>query len=224
MAFLITTTGLGPNPIILKDLGAISISHPTNLYNLENRTDKQSIYKSDDLKQAIALSYLIATNENGDLITDSSFPYASQIPVKPTGGLSSSTVQDALEELQSEIGTGGPSTTTLSLIEEVVALELIPAFSVCTMDGRVGDSTIISQRAKIAGISKAQINIGFSGEVVRSGLISNPAWSFTPMSPVFLNGQSLSHTFPTSGYSLYLGTAKSATSLILNFNYGILKG
>lgn len=106
---------------------------------------------------------------------------------------------------------------------EIVANENISSFKVITIDGYNADSSDVTQRAKIAGITLETINTGFSGQVKARGEITNPSWSFTAGSPIFLNGTSISHTPPSSGYQLFLGVAKSTTTIELNFSYGILR-
>lgn len=113
MAFLVSTTGIvgSPNPIILHDLGAIRIPHPSSNLDLETRAPSKDLFASKDLAFSISEGWIVASNGNGQsiIVGEDGTPslVAADISVTPSGDLSSSNVQEALEELQSEIVSAG---------------------------------------------------------------------------------------------------------------------
>lgn len=97
----------------------------------------------------------------------------------------------------------------------------VNAFQVvfATTDGTVqaANASETSHCGRVIGITEAAIAEGASGTARQSGVITNPAWSLLPGRVYFLAaGGNISVNVPASGFIQQIGTAKDATTLIIN--------
>ncbi len=112
--------------------------------------------------------------------------------------------------------------TAIRLVS-IVAEEDIPAFSAVTSLGEVADSGNPSGAfGKVIGVVPAAIEDGFSGDVIESGEVENPDWSWTAGDLVFLNGTNLSTSPPVIGFVQAIGTALGPTILLVDLQTPIL--
>lgn len=93
----------------------------------------------------------------------------------------------------------------------------IAKYDIVTSDGLVANSATAAHRKKILGMAFEARTSSQQGKAQLIGEIDNPAWTWTPNDPVYLNGTSLSQTAPTSGFILQVGIAVSATRIVLGF-------
>lgn len=101
---------------------------------------------------------------------------------------------------------------------DYVTSEIIAAFQVVTVDGRVADSNTVSDRDKILGIATTAKASGFPGQAVIEGQIQNTAWTFTSGDIIYLNGTALSTVAPTSGFLQKIATAITSDKIIVEIN------
>jgi predicted RecA/RadA family phage recombinase len=107
-------------------------------------------------------------------------------------------------------------------VQSVVAAESISAFQVITVTGARANSNTIAQIGKILGITQAAINAGFSGNVTVVGEIDNPSWAWTTGDLIYLNGNTLSTTAPSSGFSQQIGAAVTSTRINVELGPAVL--
>lgn len=106
---------------------------------------------------------------------------------------------------------------------DVVAAEDLPAFTVVTVDGHVADSSNFAHIGRVVGLTLADIATGFSGSVKMEGEMTNPAWSFTPNSKLFLgSGGGLSSIAPATGFAQVIAVAQSDQTIIIQIGDPIL--
>lgn len=105
---------------------------------------------------------------------------------------------------------------------EVVAAEDIPAFSAVTAQGNVGDSSNTAHYGKVVGIAQTDVTSGFIATLVVDTELTNPLWSWSPNTILFLNGTLLSATPPSSGFSQVVAVARNATTIIVRLEPPIL--
>jgi hypothetical protein len=104
-----------------------------------------------------------------------------------------------------------------SVAVSITAAENIPAFVAVTSLGRIANSSNPSAGiGRVIGIALAAIALGFSGTVVESGEVVNPLWAWTPGDQIFISGAGLSNSAPGTGFVQQMGTAKSATTIIVD--------
>jgi hypothetical protein len=115
-------------------------------------------------------------------------------------------------------GIPGPSAANAS----IVATENIPAFVAVTTSGKIADSGNLAHLGKVVGISTAVIANGFSGDIQFIGEIINPLWAWTAGDSIFVNGAGLSSIAPSTGWSKKMGTAKNATTVIIDMEDTVL--
>ncbi len=103
----------------------------------------------------------------------------------------------------------------------VTAFQMVMATALDT--AQAANSEESSHVGRVVGMSLEAIAAGNTGEVQFHGLITNPAWTLTPGDPYFLSsGGEITDTAPLSGFIQRVGTAKSATELILKLSEPIL--
>jgi len=102
------------------------------------------------------------------------------------------------------------------------ATTTISKYQPVTSDGLVADSTNITTRNKLIGLSNTNTNSGFVGQATGFGEITDGSWSWTIGDKIFLNSTSLSTTAPSTGYVQRIGTAVSSTSINVNIQQSIL--
>lgn len=87
------------------------------------------------------------------------------------------------------------------------------------------DHSNLAYAASVVGMTMGAVAQGETAEVMHSGRLSEPSWSFTPDAPLFLSANGLvSHTAPTAGFVLEVGTAVSATEIIVQIGKAFIKG
>jgi hypothetical protein len=107
-------------------------------------------------------------------------------------------------------------------IVDLVASENLPQFGVCTVDGKRADSNNVLHFGRVLGVTRAAINIGFSGKVVLEGTLTNPAWNWSPRQKFFLNGTSLSASPPDVGFSQLIAVAETSDTIVVRLGPPIL--
>lgn len=129
---------------------------------------------------------------------------------------------------QIKIGDGVTNWNSLAYFASVgvifsfVVAGNIPAFAAVTSTGLAANSATTAHFGKVIGVTLAAIASGFSGLVQVAGQLTNPAWAWSTGDLIFLNGASLSSSPPGTGFVQPLGTAKSATTIILEIGTPIL--
>lgn len=116
----------------------------------------------------------------------------------------------------------GGSSTADHLEIEFVATEDVFAFVPVTSTGRIADSTLSIHRNKVIGICKADVLTGFVGIAVGFGQITNVLWSWTIGDRIYLNGNALSTTAVSTGFSVQIGTATASDTIDVNIQPSIL--
>lgn len=132
------------------------------------------------------------------------------------------TVAPAVDEVVEVAGGQGPAGVSgAGIFSLYPAGENIAAFRMVAL---IDDELVLANQADeshayaIAGITLTAATTGQSPSVQRSGMVVNPAWSWTPGEPIYLgsNGQlTQDGTAITSGFLLPLGWAAEATRLWL---------
>jgi len=90
-------------------------------------------------------------------------------------------------------------------------------FATATADVQAANANEPSHCGRVIGMATAAIAQGDTGTVQQSGAITNQAWSLSPGLPYFLvSGGNISVNVPSSGFVQRIGTAKDATTLIVN--------
>jgi hypothetical protein len=108
---------------------------------------------------------------------------------------------------------------TSALFLSILANENIPAFSPINLKGFKSDSSLNSLvDASCHGISIIDVLNGNMGFFQASGVIKNVLWNWTPNQNVFLNGNTFSHTKPSTGFLQRVGIAKTSDTLILKIS------
>lgn len=111
-------------------------------------------------------------------------------------------------------GSGGTSSGTLDVA--ITAGETINAYSGVGYDGLKTTNTVNSL-SNYAGIARYALTNGESASVVRSGLLTDMNWTWTPNAPVFISATGmLTQTAPTSGAVRRVGWAITSTQLNLD--------
>lgn len=158
----------------------------------------------------------------------------------PAGPSGSSAFQIAVGEgftgtvaewLASLVGATGPVPTRAQIEAAVGVLAssngaqlglisgaVIPAHSslMFAADGTaiLGDPTV--QAYLWAGLAAAAAPVGTAVQAVRAGVLTDPAWSWTPLAPLYATaGGLLSHTAPTTGAYHKVGAAVTATTILV---------
>jgi len=106
---------------------------------------------------------------------------------------------------------------------EVVFNDFVPAYYPVTSTGYAASSNEVTHIGKVVGIITENAENGKSQVVITSGMITNLAWSFTPGMPVYLNGNTLSNTAPTTGFVQRIGIATSSNTLVVQIGPSIRK-
>ncbi len=136
--------------------------------------------------------------------------------------ISETTDQLELTVIRGDRGPQGPSGIGLETAD-FNATENIPAFTVVTIDGhRANSNNPVSDRGRVIGVSEAAVLSGFIGTAITGGEITNPSWSWTPGTKLFLNGQNISAAAPGTGFSQFIGTARNAQTIIVQLGPPIL--
>lgn len=119
--------------------------------------------------------------------------------------------------------TGGIVPITNQVLIDIPAFTNIPAFTIVTSTGLLGDVNNYNTRNKIVGIATEAINNGFSGKIISVGTIQNSAWAFTKGDNIYvgINGQ-LTNIAPAITYIQIIGTAIANDTISVNIQQSIL--
>lgn len=118
-------------------------------------------------------------------------------------------------EVGTSSGGGQTGTSTGTLDVAIVAAEVLNAYSAVGYDGLKTTNTVVSL-SNYAGVSRYALTNGEAASVVRSGLLTDGNWNWTPDSPVFISDVGmLTQTAPT-GAVRRIGWAVSSTQLNLD--------
>lgn len=93
--------------------------------------------------------------------------------------------------------------------------------------GRVvyADSSEASHAGRVVGLSLGAAAEGEAVTVRRLGEVTEPSWSWTPGAPLFLGTDGLiTETPPATGIVQSIGSAVTATTILLDFSLFILRG
>jgi hypothetical protein len=105
---------------------------------------------------------------------------------------------------------------------QVVAAEDLAAFVTITVDGYECHCNNTAHYGHLAGITVVATATGFMAPIRRSGLVNNPAWSWTPLAVIFCGPSGLTMTPPTNGWLQSVGIAQSDMSMLINLGEPIL--
>lgn len=123
------------------------------------------------------------------------------------------------EPLRINVGTGfnAVTTSTGTLDVTIIAQEVVNAYRAVGYDGYFTQPNADSL-ARYAGVTRMATVIGDPIDVVRSGLMTENGWIWTPNQPVFISANGvLTQTQPTAGTPIRrIGWAISATELNLD--------
>lgn len=134
-------------------------------------------------------------------------------------------IQDVAEPLRINVGTGfnnlnGTSTGTLDVT--ITAAEIVNAYRAIGYDGYFTQLTEESL-SNYAGITRMATIIGDPVDVVRVGLMEDPAWTWTPNTPIFISTDGVLTQTRTTGFVRRIAWAISATKINLD-PYPIITG
>lgn len=122
---------------------------------------------------------------------------------------------------QGDPGAPGSSNDLTSV--DFVATADVPAFSPVIANGVVADNTVLAHRQKVIGISTTHVSTGFAGKAISAGQIQNPSWSWVIGDRIYIVGNTLSNTAPSTGlWSQEVGIANAANSIVVNIKFSIL--
>jgi hypothetical protein len=123
------------------------------------------------------------------------------------------------EPLRLHVGTGfnGTSQNSTGTTDvTVTAQEVVNAFRAIGYDGRFTQPTAESL-SNYAGVTRMATVAGDPINVVRSGLMTETGWNWTPNQPIFISNQGvLTQTLPTGGPIRRIGWAVSPTQINLD--------
>lgn len=105
---------------------------------------------------------------------------------------------------------------------EIQVAENIPAFTFITFTGFKVDSSNLGHYGKVFGLVPMATNTGFIANVMEEGEVTNPSWSWSPGTKLFINGTTISSTPPSSGFSQLVAVAKSADTIVVRIEPPIL--
>lgn len=78
------------------------------------------------------------------------------------------------------------------------------------------DNTVAADANRVLGITTGAVSLGAPARIQVSGLMTEVSWSWTPDAPIFLSTTGLlTQAPPTSGFSLIVGFATSATQMFI---------
>lgn len=116
-------------------------------------------------------------------------------------------------------GASGQSGTNPGIITRVAgeALASLRVVSIAANGQAVyANAQVEALVTTVIGVSLAAVNIGESVQIQTLGVVTEPGWSFTPGSSIFLGaGSLLSATPPNTGWVVKMGTALSSTEVAI---------
>lgn len=102
------------------------------------------------------------------------------------------------------------------ILVSVIATESISKYDVVTTSGEKASSSNDLHKNKILGVATETIPPGQSGTVQTYGDMDNALWSWTSMTPIFLNGTTISGAAPSTGFVIPLGKMRNATRIFID--------
>lgn len=96
---------------------------------------------------------------------------------------------------------------------EFTATEDIAQYDIVTATGKIADSSNLTHRDKVIGISNAAVLNGFVGSVTAYGKITNAGWSWIVGSIIYLNSGSYSTVPPSTGFIQQIGVATASDTI-----------
>lgn len=106
-------------------------------------------------------------------------------------------------------------------VADLLASEDITIYDIVNSDGFKSDSSQVNKQGKVLGIAIENIGNATTGRILTSGEVKNVAWNFTPGSRIYLNGNALSETPPSSGFTQCIGIAKELDTLVVKLGEAI---
>lgn len=103
-------------------------------------------------------------------------------------------------------GAQGPSGNQVT----VTAQEALGGHRAVTADGYHATPSLLD---KLAGISTGAASLGDTANLQRSGLMTEPSWTWTPDAPVFVGAAGVLTQTPPSGTARRIAWAISATEI-----------
>jgi predicted RecA/RadA family phage recombinase len=157
--------------------------------------------------------------ENGWIESKGGYFYDSESKntVFGTTALSIQSKRTQTNTVSSTVRISGSVTTSIS----VVAQDVLHSYDPVTITGKLADSGNSAFFGKVLGLIANDLGVGFSGNVIVDGLVTNPAWSWTAGSPIYLNGSSLSQTAPSTGFVQQIGIAKASDTIYVDLSVPI---
>lgn len=112
------------------------------------------------------------------------------------------------------VGPAGNGTFVATAAQALSGHRVLRAASPDTVD--YADSATVAQANSVVGLSTGAASAGAPVTVQYAGPLVEPSWNWTPNLPVFcgLLG-ALTQTAPTAGFSLVVGIAMDATSILV---------
>lgn len=104
----------------------------------------------------------------------------------------------------------------------VEAAEDIEEFVPITADGYACDCTNVAHYGHLIGISTDDTVAGFMINVRRGGLITNSAWSWTPLATIFCGIDGLTMSPSAGRWTQVIGIAQTETSMLVIIGEPIL--
>ena len=138
--------------------------------------------------------------------------------VVPTGTVTKLQTQ-ALQGAPGPTGPAGPTGQTVETIDRTADVAISGHRAVRGTSPSGADycsNATASHAPAFLGLTQGAASSGTTVTVQRTGVIVEPSWAWTPWTPVFVgvNGV-LTQSSPSSGFSLVVGVALSATSILL---------
>lgn len=112
----------------------------------------------------------------------------------------------------------GPS----DLVVDFLAAVNLNQYDPVTVDGLLANSGTTAHKNKVIGLVWADVLSGHIGHALLEGEMTNPLWSWTAGSPLYLNGTSLSQTPPTTGFLQRIAVARTDMTIIIQPKHPIL--
>ena len=113
----------------------------------------------------------------------------------------------------------GPAGQTLETIERTADVALSghrAARGTSPSGADYCDSATPSHAAAFLGVTQGAASMGATATIQRTGTLTEGSWSWTPWLPVFVGANgTLTQSAPSSGFSLVVGVALSATSILI---------
>jgi len=119
-------------------------------------------------------------------------------------------------------GAGNAANSNITSGNDIAMVDTVPSFVICTADGKRADSANVAHYGKISGITLVGVTSGFIANLIDFGEIVNGAWSWTAGQILFLNGQNISTTPPSTGFCQMVAIARNPTTIIMKIGVPIL--